>query len=618
MDGRGLRAALINAPFVTAFRPSIQIGLLKAAARARGFEVDTLHVTLDFARMIGIQNYEALSEHRGLMVGDWLFSVAAFGELAPDPEGRFLEEFEPALQRMFRGTPRLLERLAAIRTVHVPEFIHRVVGETEWHRYQVVGFTCAFQQTAASIALAGALKRKYPHLLSVFGGASFDGQMGLELVRKVECIDFAILGEADHTFPEFLKALSEGRDPMSVPGVVARGEDGCVRAPARPPTGPMDTLPIPDYEEFFERARRLRLLRGAFARNVSIPFESARGCWWGEKQHCVFCGLNAESMRFRSKSPDRVILELGALTRSHGSFRFSAVDNILDMSYLKTFFAELFERHYDFEFFYELKSNLTREQIRALHRGGVRRMQPGIESVNSHVLTLMRKGVTGIQNLNTLRWGRYYGIDVAWNLLWGFPGETPEDYVHQLECLRLIPHLQPPIAAGRIWMERFSPIFFARSEFPTQFVRPERSYSFVYPAHVDLDRVAYFFDYEFVEALPSETYEETASFVASWKENWKSGRATKMTFSVVPGYLRIDDGRRLEAPVSSTFDDPMASIYAACSDKPRSASSLHSELGNGITLSIVEDALHDFCVRGLMVRQGEVYLSLAIPSTPDR
>jgi radical SAM superfamily enzyme YgiQ (UPF0313 family) len=76
------------------------------------------------------------------------------------------------------------------------------------------------------------------------------------------------------------------------------------------------------------------LPRGA-RHQVWIPFESARGCWWGAKHHCTFCGLNGSAMRFRAKSPQRVLSELADLARRHHSFRFEAVDNILEPRYLK-------------------------------------------------------------------------------------------------------------------------------------------------------------------------------------------------------------------------------------------------------------------------------------------
>ena len=78
-------------------------------------------------------------------------------------------------------------------------------------------------------------------------------------------------------------------------------------------------------------------------------------------------------------------------------------------------------------------------------QAGVTKIQPGIESLSSNVLRLMRKGVRAIQNVNLLRWAQYYDIDVAWNLLWGFPGETEQDYTEQA-----IGHTAPVSSAAAI------------------------------------------------------------------------------------------------------------------------------------------------------------------------
>ena len=190
-----------------------------------------------------------------------------------------------------------------------------------------------------------------------------------------------------------------------------------------------------------------------------IPIETARGCWWGAKHHCTFCGLNGTIMRFRSKSPQRVLDELAQQARRYRSCHFQSVDNILDMTYFKQLFPELVESDAGYQFFFEVKSNLSREQLRLLAQAGVTRIQPGIESLSSHVLALMRKGVRAAQNVNLLRWARYYDIDTQWNLLWGLPGETEQDYVEQTAVIPHLLHLQPPSATDRIWLERFSPLF---------------------------------------------------------------------------------------------------------------------------------------------------------------
>ena len=80
-------------PFVDPFRPSIQLGQLKSVTAAAGFPVRTLHAYLDFAVRIGVPYYEMLCQHRGPMIGEWLFSVAAFPANSPDPDGHLLRNW---------------------------------------------------------------------------------------------------------------------------------------------------------------------------------------------------------------------------------------------------------------------------------------------------------------------------------------------------------------------------------------------------------------------------------------------------------------------------------------------------------------------------------------------
>src|SRR5690606_12633861 len=152
---------------------------------------------------------------------------------------------------------------------------------------------------------------------------------------------------------------------------------------------------------------------------------------------------------------------------------------------LDELFPVLTDRGTTYDLFYEVKANLTREQLRTMRGAGVRHIQPGIESLSSRVLGLMRKGTRMSTNVNLLRWAYHYGIHVSWNLLWGFPGDTVEDYVVQADTMRSLTHLPPPGGGGRIWMERFSPIFEDRDGFPAGRVEADLSYRYVYPAGVE-------------------------------------------------------------------------------------------------------------------------------------
>ena len=60
---------------------------------------------------------------------------------------------------------------------------------------------------------------------------------------------------------------------------------------------------------------------------------------------------------------------------------------------------------YDLRLHIEIKANMRRSQLRTLAEAGMIYVQPGIESLNSRVLGLMDKGVSGCQNVRMLRDG---------------------------------------------------------------------------------------------------------------------------------------------------------------------------------------------------------------------
>ena len=60
-------------------------------------------------------------------------------------------------------------------------------------------------------------------------------------------------------------------------------------------------------------------------------------------------------MSFRSKSPERALDELASQAKRYRSFRFEAVDNIMDMAYLTKLFPVLVENEMGYEIFYEVK-----------------------------------------------------------------------------------------------------------------------------------------------------------------------------------------------------------------------------------------------------------------------
>jgi ribosomal peptide maturation radical SAM protein 1 len=406
--------------------------------------------------------------------------------------------------------------------------------------------------------------------------------------------------------------VAHGESALEVPGVAGRLENGAVKNGSAPNIHDLDALPDPDYDDFF--AALIRLGRQQVL-GESLPlllFESARGCWWGAKHHCTFCGLNALGMAYRSKSPERVHAELRRQSARYQIANFEAVDNILDMRYLDALCEPLIEDRVDYSIFYEVKANLKRRQLHTLSRAGIRILQPGIESLSTHVLALMRKGTTMLQNVRLMKWAHYYGIKVAWNLLTGFPGETVDDYERQARLMPLLVHLPPPTGGGPIWMERFSP-YFTEESFPVNDVEPWKAYGYVYPSELDVRKVAYFFTYTMGDVVPSEAeaLRDMQLGIEHWQKRWtEAAKRPLLVYQRAPDWIQVIDQRDVEDTQVHSFQGLEAAAYELCGDTSTPAR-VAAELD--VPRDDVEGALRKFCDLGLMIEEDGRYLSLALP-----
>jgi len=372
----------------------------------------------------------------------------------------------------------------------------------------------------------------------------------------------------------------------------------------------MDDLPIADFADFFDQWSSLDALSD---RTPGLLFESSRGCWWGALRHCTFCGLNGESMGFRSKSPHRAVTELCTLAARHPGLAIYAVDNIIDRNYFDTFLPELAASPCDARIFYEVKANLTKEQLVQLHAAGVRDIQPGIESLHDSVLRIMRKGVTAIENVQLLKWCTEVGIRPYWNMLWGFPGEPQGAFGEMAQLIPVLTHLTPPGGTGAIRVDRFSPNFERAAEMGFHDVRPVPAYGAIYPVTGEqLADLAYFFAFDDGE-LRARAGEVSALQHAI--DRWRSVHARSELLAIdQDGALIIWDTRGDKPPADTRLTGVQRELYLAC-DRACSARELATTLGRSTGVHVdVQDVhaeLRPLVEGGLVMSDGRRYLALA-------
>jgi ribosomal peptide maturation radical SAM protein 1 len=614
---------LINMPFGVLNGPCLGLSLLKAGLSRNGISSRICYFNLRFANLIGAEDYTSIASESATsdLLGEWLFSHTLFGHktrtacrayintvLAGNTFGGGVVDDSGWTREYFEE---LIRKVPPLAEVFLEECLEDVLSREP----RVVGFSSVFQQQVAALSLAKRIKELRPNTGIVFGGANCEGVMGQELLRQFPYVDVVVSGEGDVVFPNIVRTLITGAKVRSSSGVYSRLGQALPAFDDKPSNTEMvvdmDSLPVPDFDDYFKACETANLSKTI---KPVLLVETSRGCWWGEKHHCTFCGLNGQNMRYRSKTPKRVLSELTLLSDKYPGLTFQVVDNILDMAYFKEFLPLLVRQQPGFKFFYEVKANLTKSQLKTLHAAGVEVVQPGIESLSDQVLAIMDKGVRGLQNIQFLKWCAEVGIKPVWNLIFGFPGESEQEYGRMAEVIPLLSHLMPPGGYGRIRTDRFSPNFDRAEELGFTNVRPCEAYKHVYPFSAEsIGNLATYFVFDYQAQRDVNSY--AAPVVAACTE-WKKSAEKSRLYSIPKGNrLLIWDSRPVAKRNFWILTGLDRNCYLAC-DEARSVAHIHRELlasGNsGISQSDVRRSLNSLCEARLAICQGDIYLALAV------
>lgn len=617
------QVALVNMPFSSAKYPSIQLGTLSALLKARGVAVDCHHLNVRFAHHIGPALYEAICDKRALF-GEWLFSYLLFRDNPKRAE--YPRVFKPVFEQLAQATGKPMGFFQTLADRVAPEFLTWAMATIDWGQYKLVGFTSTFDQNVASLTMAKLIKDLHPSVKIAFGGANYDGEMGQEYFRAFPFIDYVVVGEGEHVVPGLVDRVLAGATDGFPPGVIYRTRNplnnGIGFEPNRALFTEFAQTGPPDYDDYYHLLAELGTSAPTGLDRVLL-YEGSRGCWWGEKHHCTFCGLNASSMEFRAKPPQQVLDELTALSSRYDTTRFRLVDNIIDMKYVDQLFGTLAAQHCDLDVFIETKSNLHKAQIRTLAAGGVKCMQPGLESLSLSQLRAIDKGVTPLQNIQCLKWCEYYKVVVSWNILLGFPGETNEDYRRQIDLIPSLFHLHPPEATGKFWLERFSPYHTKAAQYGVRITAPGMAYEYVYDGRrVDLMKIAYDFEYE-LETWPvdPQVYQELVAVIGEWQRRHASSDRPFLYFSKAPSFVTVYDGRQADRPMRYRFDGASAWVIEACNEQARTADQIvagwnAAHPGETIGATAVAAACADLIEKRILYEERGKYFTLAIPENP--
>lgn len=616
--------ALLCAPFTFPPIPSIALSLFKHALRDAEISSCVLYPMFPLIHLLNPRELCRLNAISSVQ-GAWEFLFAPLTDKPCDATPReFVETLLPE-----KDDP---ERMSLVETlIRTREYAVQIVEATARRIIRmgarVLAASSIYAQQNASLAIMRRVKALKPDIVTLLGGNNVSGEMGLAVLRRYPSVDFVSFGEGDENIADFCRMVLNGQESDLPYGILGRAQLDAGTIPHRI-TRDMNQVGRPDYSDFFGEVRRERA--GFYGDAISTDtgdgllygntlfLEGSRGCWWGEKHACTFCGLNGLVNVYREKRPERLLEEIREAYDAHPDCLIQLSDNVLGQRMYRELLPALAADRRGFQLSAEVKTNLEEADVAALAAAGFRGIQPGIESLNDHLLTLMGKGNTAVRHVALLKYCRTHYVKPFWHMLYGVPGETEEDYRALIALIPLLVHLPPPTTANPILFQRFSRYWTDPKRYGLE-LTPDRSYRLCYGDDEDFIRqIAMYYDltggpFMKTKERHQALYRELIDAVEGWKGLRQGGVSPDLMMTETDEGVSVLDTRPCRARLLTRLTGLSAEVMKRCG-APISVQALERTLDGAYPAPEIAACAEDLIDRKLVLRLSGRLLSLAIPA----
>lgn len=276
----------------------------------------------------------------------------------------------------------------------------------------------------------------------IVGGSDATDQAAEYLAKGAH---YVLLGEGEHTLGELMDRLTgktetalEGIQGLAFPATDRpEGDPSGVEVThtaRRPVIRDLDSLPLPAWDLVdVPRYRKIWMKRhGYFSMNLT----TTRGCPY----HCNWCAKPIWGQRYGVRSPENVVAEMKLLKEHYGPDHFWVMDDIMGLrAGWFAQFADLVESEgvrTRFRCLSRVDLLLREGEIEALRRAGGHLVWIGAESGSQSILDAMDKGTRVEQMREVTEKLHEAGVEVAFFLQFGYPGETRADIEATLQMVR--------------------------------------------------------------------------------------------------------------------------------------------------------------------------------------
>lgn len=604
---------LLAAPWHLFTRPSIQVSVLKAFVRQQmpDIKVSAHHLFLQFARHIGYDLYHAISQRT------WLAESVFAALLFP--------EKETAAQQLFfreaKGNPTLGKVNFKDLVKEAGELSDAFIASLPDAKMLLAGVSISFCQLTAGLYLAGQLKKRFPQLPVVAGGASVAGKAGDDILRVFPQIDLVVQGEGELPLLNLLQELQKGMGVEEMPPIAGvKVKKRCSRE-KRIPVGQierLDHLPVPDYDDYFDLLKGFPEKQRFFP---ALPVEASRGCFWQSRPNkdggsgCAFCNLNMQWQGYRCKSAAVIERQIVHLVKRYRVLNLLFTDNVLPPHLYGTLFTRLFDLNMDLKVFAEIRARIPSSHLKQMRRAGVRELQIGIEALSTGLLKRMNKGTRAIDNIQVMKDCERYGIVNTSNLLIQFPGSTDKEVQDTLRALDFVLPFRP-LRPVRFWLGLESPVWHHSKAFGLKAIYTHPYYRNLFPESVRKELTLTIQGYRGDMAHQRRLWQPVVRKVKKWRQDYfqmvRFARGDPpLYFQDGESFIIIVQRRPAAEPLKHRLSGHSRSIYLFC-ETHRSFKRILLQF-SFLSAENIRSFLKMMVTKRLMYEEDDRYLSLAVP-----
>ena len=286
----------------------------------------------------------------------------------------------------------------------------------------VIGLTAMTPTINSALAIARHLKKTYPHLPIILGGAHAT-LLPEETLGIAPEIDIIVRGEGEQTIIDLLPALEYKKSLDNIPGISYRKDGEVVSNPVRSENIDLDSLPFLAYHLLpWPRYRPHPPHGRVFPFAVII---TSRGCPY----NCSYCSKPIFGNKFRGQSPERVIEEVAYYKRKFGIKELAFYDDVFTLNKKRAFAIAdgIMKRGLKVLWTCETRVNLVdKELLRHIRQAGCYSIAYGIESGSQEILNTLDKDISLAQVEEAIHLSQEVGLQTIGYFMIGSPGETPE------------------------------------------------------------------------------------------------------------------------------------------------------------------------------------------------